>query len=100
MKYVILIHSKPRPWGRPTSDYVIEDKALSAAEKRRGDLEADFESVVQEMSEAAASCSSAAPPWATRPTRGSSAGTHGRRKITDGPYAETVEQFTSFSSSK
>jgi hypothetical protein len=28
VKFVILIHSNPRPWGHPTGDYVTENLAL------------------------------------------------------------------------
>ena len=33
MKYVILIHSNPKPWGHPTSDFVAEHQALSQQEQ-------------------------------------------------------------------
>ena len=35
MKYVILIHSNPQPWGHPTSDFLAEHQALSAGAARR-----------------------------------------------------------------
>ena len=92
MKYVILIHSNPQPWGHPTSDFVAEHQALP--EQEREALEADFESVMQEMSEPRRA---ARWPGLRRPGRRAAdplAG--GRRKITDGPYAETVEQFAGF----
>ena len=92
MKYVILIHSNPQPWGHPTSDFVAEHQALSPAE--RATLEADFESVMQEMSDRGELLGGQAlgDPADARLFRWSG----GRRKITDGPYAETVEQFAGF----
>ncbi len=35
MKYVILIHSNPQPWGHPTSDFVAEHQALSRVRAER-----------------------------------------------------------------
>ena len=35
MKYVILIHSNPQPWGHPTGDFIEAVKALPAEEKAR-----------------------------------------------------------------
>ena len=47
MKYVILIHSNPKPWGHPTSDYVPEFQDLP--EDIRARLTKDFEEVLVEM---------------------------------------------------
>jgi hypothetical protein len=92
MKYVILIHSNPQPWGHPTSDFVAEHQALP--EQERKTLEADFESVMQEMSERGELLGGQA---LGDPTEAKLVRWHaGRRKITDGPYAETVEQFAGF----
>ena len=41
MKYVILIHSNPQPWGHPTSDYVSEHQALPAAQREALNKEFD-----------------------------------------------------------
>ena len=41
MKYVILIHSNPQPWGHPTGDFIAEQKALTAeqfAQDERGEV--------------------------------------------------------------
>lgn len=35
MKYLILIHSSPQPWGHPTGDYVAEQQALPAEQRER-----------------------------------------------------------------
>lgn len=92
MKYVILIHSNPQPWGHPTSDFVAEHQALPEQERKA--LEADFESVMKEMSERGELLGGQA---LGDPTEAKLVRWHaGRRKITDGPYAETVEQFAGF----
>ena len=49
MKYVILIHSNPQPWGHPTGDYVAENLALPA--DQRAAMNADFEALLTEISE-------------------------------------------------
>ena len=49
MKYVILIHSNPQPWGHPTGDYVAEFQALP--EEQRDAMNADFEALLGELSE-------------------------------------------------
>ncbi|MEU4690884.1 YciI family protein [Actinoplanes sp. NPDC023714] len=48
MKYVILIHSNPQPWGHPTSDYLAAHQALP--EETRKSLNAEFEDVMAELS--------------------------------------------------
>ena len=92
MKYVILIHSTPKPWGHPTSDFVAEHQALPEAQRRA--LGADFDSVMREMSDSGELLGGQAlgDPADAKLFRWSG----GRRKITDGPYAETVEQFAGF----
>ncbi|GIJ26683.1 hypothetical protein Vqi01_18450 [Micromonospora qiuiae] len=47
MKYVILIHSNPQPWGHPTSDYLGAHQALPAEVRDR--LNAEFEQVMAEL---------------------------------------------------
>ena len=92
MKYVILIHSNPQPWGHPTSDFVAEHQALTDAERKA--LGDDFDAVMQEMSgrgELVGGQALGAPADA-RLFRWEG----GRRKVTDGPYAETVEHFAGF----
>ena len=49
MKYVILIHSNPRPWGHPTADYVPEFQALPQEQKDA--MHAGFERRLKELSE-------------------------------------------------
>ena len=92
MKYVILIHSNPQPWGHPTSNFLAEHQALSPSE--RDALNADFEAVMQDLSDRGELLGGQAlgDPADAPQFRWSG----GRRKITDGPYAETVEQFAGF----
>ena len=50
MKFVILVHSTPQPWGHPTGDFVAEHQALPA--QQREQMERDFEQLLTEMQEA------------------------------------------------
>ena len=34
MKYVVLIHSNPQPWGHPTSEFLAAHQQLPAEEQR------------------------------------------------------------------
>ena len=92
MKYVILIHSNPQPWGHPTSNFLPEHQALSETE--RDELNADFEAVMEDLSDRGEMLGGQAlgDPAEARLFRWSG----GRRKITDGPYAETAEHFAGF----
>jgi hypothetical protein len=92
MKYVILIHSNPQPWGHPTSDYVAEHQALPAAQRAR--LTADFEEVMSEMSERGELLGGEAleTPSSARLLRWDA----GQPVATDGPYAESKEHLAGF----
>jgi hypothetical protein len=92
MKYVIMIHSNPQPWGHPTSSFLAEHQALAEAE--RDELNADFEAVMEDLSDRGELLGGQAlgDPADAKLFRWSG----GRRRITDGPYAETVEQFAGF----
>lgn len=92
MKYVILIHSNPQPWGHPTSDFLPEYQALSAVE--REERNADFDEVLKDLSGRGELVGGQAlgDPRDARLFRWEG----GRRKVTDGPYAETVEHFAGF----
>ncbi len=92
MKYVILIHSNPQPWGHPTGDYVAENLALPA--EQRAAMNADFEGLLTEISErgelVAAEAlgdpaSSTLYRWET-----------GKPLATDGPYPEAKEHLAGF----
>ncbi|WP_426247706.1 YciI family protein [Nocardioides sp. LHG3406-4] len=47
MKYVILIHSNPQPWGHPTGDYNAAFQALPP--ERRAQLDREFEELLTRM---------------------------------------------------
>ena len=92
MKYVILIHSNPRPWGHPTGDFVGENQALPA--EQREALNADFEAALAEMSERGelVGGEALADPTTARLYRWRS----GEPLVTDGPYAEAKEHLAGF----
>lgn len=92
MKFVILIHSNPQPWGHPTGDYNAEFLALPAEERQR--LSAEFDALLGDLvsrgelvtGEALADPASASIyKW-----------NDGTPIATDGPYAESKEQFAGF----
>ena len=92
MKYVILIHSNPQPWGHPTGDYLPEFQALPVAE--RGRITADFEALLGEMSERGELVSGAAlgAPESSRLYRWDD----GKPLATDGPHSEAKEHLAGF----
>ena len=92
MKFVILIHSNPQPWGHPTGDYNAAFLALPEAERDR--LNAEFDQLLAELNERGELVTGEAladPASATifRWEQGSAI-------ASDGPYAETKEQFAGF----
>lgn len=92
MKYVILIHSNPRPWGHPTGDFVAENKALP--QDQRDQLEAEFERVMAELSAAGELLGGEAlGDPATARLFGWNAG---ETVATDGPYSEAKEHLAGF----
>ena len=70
VKYVILIHSNPQPWGHPTSDFLPEHQALPDEQRERCMRPS---SGCWTSCRSAASCS-AGRPRATRPRPGCTAG--------------------------
>jgi hypothetical protein len=92
MKYVILIHSNPQPWGHPTSDFVAESLALPQEEREASN--AAFEALLTDLAargELLGGEALADPAGATLYRR--SAGT---TLATDGPYAESKEHLAGF----
>jgi hypothetical protein len=92
MKYVILIHSDPKPWAHPTSRFTDEGRAISAADHEVMDQQ--FDALLGELSasgelvtaEALADPSSATVyRW-----RG------GDSLASEGPFAETQEHLAGF----
>ena len=92
MKYVILIHSNPQPWGHPTGEFIAEHQALPAAQREA--LQAGFETVLTELSERGelVGGEALADPASARLYRWEG----GRPLVTDGPYAEAKEHLAGF----
>jgi hypothetical protein len=92
MKYVILIHSNPQPWGHPTSDYLTAHQALPPEERER--LNKDFEEVMAEMQASGELLGGEAlgDPTTARLYRWDS----GTALATDGPYSEVKEHLAGF----
>jgi hypothetical protein len=91
MKYVVLIHSNPQPWGHPTGDTVAEHQALPKAERDR--LNSDFEKLLSELQANGELLGGEAlgDPAKSRLYRYSS-----RPVVTDGPYSESKEHLAGF----
>ena len=92
MKYVILIHANPEPWGHPTSRYTAEGRALPPERHETADRE--FEALMTEISASGELVSAEAlgdPASATLYRLGPEG-----QLATDGPYAETKEQLAGF----
>jgi len=92
VKYVILIHSDPRPWGHPTGDFLAEHQALPPEERRARN--AAFEAVLTELSERGelVGGEALADPRSARLYRWDA----GSPVVTDGPYAEAKEHLAGF----
>jgi hypothetical protein len=92
VKFVILIHSHPEPWGHPTSDYLAEFQALP--EEQRTQLNAEFEAVLAELQERGelVGGEALADPAGATLFRWHA----GTVMATDGPYAESKEHFAGF----
>lgn len=91
MKYVLLIHSSPQPWGHPTGNTVAEHQALPAAERER--LNSNFEKLLSELQENGELLGGEAlgDPTTSRLYRYT-----GRPVVTDGPYSEAKEHLAGF----
>ncbi|MGH3358809.1 MAG: YciI family protein [Nocardioidaceae bacterium] len=92
MKYVVLIHSHPRPWGHPTADYVAEHQALPA--EQRDELNEAFETAFAQLQASGELIGGEAlgDPSTARLYRWSG----GQPSATDGPYAESKEHLAGF----
>lgn len=92
MKYVILIHSNPRPWGHPTIDYTDDGRAVPPEERER--MSKEFEAMLNELSASGEFVTAEAldAPASSTVYRWSG----GRAVSTDGPYAEAKEQLAGF----
>jgi len=92
VKYVILIHSNPDPWGHPTQIYTPEGRAL--ASEQHEEMDREFEALMNEISASGEFITAEAladPASAT--LYGWSAEGH---LATEGPYAEAKEQLAGF----
>ena len=87
MKYVILIHANPDPWGHPTSRYTAEGRALPA--EHHDEMDRQFEALLEELSASGefVTAEALADP-ASSTLYGWSPEGH---LATDGPYAEAKE---------
>ena len=92
MKYVILIHSNPQPWGHPTSDFLPEYQSIP--EETRQKQNADFDKLLGDLSGRGELIGSEAlgDPASSRLFRTKD----GDRLATDGPYAEGKEHLAGF----
>ena len=92
MKYVILIHSNPQPWGHPTGDYVAEVQALPETQRKR--MDAEFETLRGDMHQAGELVSGEAlgDPRTARLFRWEG----GESLAVDGPYSESKEHLAGF----
>ncbi|MDQ1745523.1 MAG: hypothetical protein QOE23_3862, partial [Pseudonocardiales bacterium] len=88
MKYVILIHSNPDPWGHPTSRYTAEGRAIS--DERHQEMDRDFDALLAELSASGefVTAEALADPASSTIHTWSPDG----HLATDGPYAEAKEQ--------
>jgi hypothetical protein len=92
MKYVILIHSNPQPWGHPTSDFVAEQQALPQEQRDAGN--ANFEALLTELSQNGELVGG--EPLAAPSTARLYRWDAGRPVVTDGPYSEAKEHLAGF----
>ena len=92
MKYVVLIHSNPQPWGHPTIERTEAGRALSP--ERRAEMDRDFDAFLAELTASGEFVTAEAlgPPGSSRIYRWGD----GKPLVTDGPFAETKEQFAGF----
>lgn len=92
MKYVILIHSNPQPWGHPTPDFL--DEYADRSPEQRDQLNAEFEQLLTELSERGELVGGEAlgDPTTARLYRWDA----GQPLVTDGPYSESKEHLAGF----
>ena len=92
MKFVILIHSNPEPWGHPTSHYTAAGRAIPT--QQRAEQDRQFEALLTEMSAAGELVHAEA---LADPASSSLFGRGPEPSVpTEGPYAETKEHLAGF----
>ena len=92
MKYVVLIHSNPQPWGHPTGDFVAEHQALPPEQRQA--MNDAFDAVLNDLAERGelVGGEALADPHGARLYRWAG----GAPVVTDGPYAEAKEHLAGF----
>lgn len=92
MKYVILIHSNPDPWGHPTSIYTAEGRKLP--QEQHDEMDRQFDALLAEISSSGefVTAEALADPGSATLYGWSPEG----HLATEGPYAETKEQLAGF----
>jgi hypothetical protein len=92
VKYVILIHSNPDPWGHPTSAYTAEGRAVPADERERSDRA--FDALLAEISASGelVTAEALADPASSTVFRWAD----NEALATDGPFAEAKEHLAGF----
>jgi hypothetical protein len=92
VKYVILIHANPDPWGHPTSSYTPEGRALPP--ERQAEMDKEFDALLAEIS---ASGELVTAEALADPASATIYGwTPEGHVATDGPYAEAKEHLAGF----
>ena len=92
MKYVILIHSNPQPWGHPTGDFVAENMALP--QEQRDQMTKEFNALLEQMHANGELIGGEAlgDPATSKLYRWDA----GESLATDGPYPEAKEHLAGF----
>jgi hypothetical protein len=92
VKYVILIHASPQPWGHPVEDFLPEHQQMPVEERERH--QAAFESLLGTLYEQGELVGGEAlgNPEASKIYRWED----GAATKADGPYAETKEHLAGF----
>ena len=92
MKYVILIHSNPQPWGHPTQQ--LTDEGRDQSQEWHDETDRAFEALMQEITASGEFVTAEALADPASSTL--YAWTPEGHVATDGPYAETKEQLAGF----
>jgi hypothetical protein len=92
VKYVILIHSNPQPWGHPTQQFTEEGRTLSS--EQHAEMDRGFEALMEEISASGefVTAEALADPASSTVFGWSPEG----NLVTEGPYAETKEHLAGF----
>jgi hypothetical protein len=92
VKYVILIHSNPDPWGHPTVSYTAEGRAMP--EEWHEESGRQFDELLRELNASGefVTAEALAAPATSTIYRWTPEGT----LATDGPYAEAKEHLAGF----